>query len=82
MYISPQLLKLYAGDKLESQLHRVDECTKLQGNSTQNTTELSSAECSAPRGGISRRGGQRGDRRLTAVVPASQTPCEGHLRVV
>ena len=46
-------------------------------NSTHNTTELSSAECSAPRGGISRHGEQKGDRRLKAVVPASHTLCEG-----
>ena len=70
-----------ASDKQESQLHRVAECTKLQGNLTQNTTELSSAECSAPRGGICRHGGQTGDRRLKAVVPVSQTLCEGHLSV-
>ena len=29
MCISPQLLKFYAKDKRESQLHRVAECTKL-----------------------------------------------------
>ena len=76
-----QFLKFYSEDKPESQLHRVAECTKLQGNSTQNTTESSSAECSAPRGGSSRHGGQTGDRRLKAVVPVSQTLCEGPLSV-
>ena len=34
MCILPQLKKNDASDKQESQLHRVAECTKLQGNLT------------------------------------------------
>ena len=59
MCILPQLKKNDASDKQESQLHRVAECTKLQGNLTWSTNESSSAKFSAPRWGISRHGGQK-----------------------
>ena len=60
MCILPQFKKKNdASDEQESQPHKVAECTKIQGNLTWSTSESSSAECSAPRWGISRHGGQK-----------------------